>query len=106
MDEALVISYCVVRLVTAVEAVRRKKKAAVRLWVALSEEDCIGLWWEKRGRESGHDSGSINVFIKACEFLGEIFGVFATQKHRFHHIHPQNQPRLRIIRLLRFLYTH
>lgn len=60
MDEALVDSHCMVRLVTAVGAVRRKKNAAVRLWVALSEEDCIGLfwlWWERRERESGHDSG-------------------------------------------------
>ena len=62
MEEALVDSICAVRLVTAVEAVRRKRKATVRLWVAEEEEeeDCIGLfcwWWERQGQESGHDSG-------------------------------------------------
>ena len=96
MDEALVDSHCVVRLVTAVEAVRRKEKAAVRLWVALSEEDCIGLfclWWE--ADELAY-SKSLRIpwrdFRETC--------VFAT------HNLPQNHPRLRIIRFLRFLYTH
>lgn len=32
---ALVDSICALRLVTAVEAVRRKRKAAVRFWVGL-----------------------------------------------------------------------
>lgn len=39
---AFVDSIWVVRLVTAVEAVRRKRKAALRLWVGVEDDGIVG----------------------------------------------------------------
>lgn len=48
-------SICVVRLVTAVEAVRRKRKAAVRLWVGVEGEDggIVGRVWQEKECDYG-----------------------------------------------------
>lgn len=46
--QVFVHSICVVRLVTAVEAVRRKRKAAVRLWVGLGDEGIANLSSRRR----------------------------------------------------------